>query len=306
MTTAGSAIDTLLGVYEGTSVSNLTPVAANDDASAGETTSTVSFLADEGVTYRVAVDGKQHAPEQPDEGQILVHWTLGDAPEPAPPPPPPAPQTISFTTAPPATATVGGPTYAVAATATSGLPVTLAIDAGSASVCSLAGSTVSFQAAGTCTVNALQGGDSTFAAASAQQSFPVVRRSQTIVFASTPPPNAAIAGPGYLVAAASSSGLQVTLTIDPTAVSVCSFAGSTVTFIGVGTCTIDANEPGDSTFEPAAQVQQSFTVINPGNGGGGDDPAGTRAHLAPPAETLRPPIPVFTPPSQTRVPPPAR
>src|SRR6185295_13021668 len=38
-------------------------------------------------------------------------------------------QTISFTSTAPAAATVGGPTYAVAATATSGLPVTFTIDA---------------------------------------------------------------------------------------------------------------------------------------------------------------------------------
>ena len=38
-------------------------------------------------------------------------------------------QTISFTSSAPAAATVGGPTYTVTATATSGLPVTLTIDA---------------------------------------------------------------------------------------------------------------------------------------------------------------------------------
>src|SRR5437763_1429921 len=85
-------------------------------------------------------------------------WVLPPQPTPAPsprphphprpqPPPPVAPavardQTIDFTTAPPTPGRVGG-TYRVAATATSGLAVALAIDPRSAGVCSLDGSTVS-------------------------------------------------------------------------------------------------------------------------------------------------------------------
>ena len=55
--TAGSGFNTLLGIYTGSSVSGLTQVAANDDASSSTTTSQVSFAATSGVTYRIAVDG---------------------------------------------------------------------------------------------------------------------------------------------------------------------------------------------------------------------------------------------------------
>jgi hypothetical protein len=41
---------------------------------------------------------------------------------------------------------------------------------------------------------------------------------------------------------------------------VCSISGSTVTFIGTGTCTINANQAGNANFNAAPQVQQSFTV----------------------------------------------
>ena len=41
---------------------------------------------------------------------------------------------------------------------------------------------------------------------------------------------------------------------------MCSIAGSTVSFIGVGTCVINANQAGNANFNPAPQVQQSFTV----------------------------------------------
>lgn len=55
ITTIFSDFDTLLGVYTGTSVSSLTYVAGNNDTI--ERTSSVSFSATAGTTYRIAVDG---------------------------------------------------------------------------------------------------------------------------------------------------------------------------------------------------------------------------------------------------------
>jgi hypothetical protein len=45
---------------------------------------------------------------------------------------------------------------------------------------------------------------------------------------------------------------------------VCTINNGIVSFIGVGTCTIDANQGGDATFAPAAQEQQWFGVSNSG------------------------------------------
>jgi hypothetical protein len=53
--TVGSAVDTLLAVYTGSSLSELVPVAANNNQAAGVTTSRVAFQAQAGVTYRIAV-----------------------------------------------------------------------------------------------------------------------------------------------------------------------------------------------------------------------------------------------------------
>ena len=55
----GSAFDTVLGIYTGTSVDTLTPVASNDDDPSSVTplTSAVSFSVTNGVTYMIAVDG---------------------------------------------------------------------------------------------------------------------------------------------------------------------------------------------------------------------------------------------------------
>jgi hypothetical protein len=83
-------------------------------------------------------------------------------------------QTITFTSTAPQDATVGGPTYTVTATASSGLAVTFTIDAAASSVCSISGSTVSFTAVGTCVIDANQAGDANYnPAPQAQQSFAV-------------------------------------------------------------------------------------------------------------------------------------
>ncbi len=42
---------------------------------------------------------------------------------------------------------------------------------------------------------------------------------------------------------------------------VCSVAGSSVTLIGAGTCTIAADQAGNPTYAPAPQVTQSFAVV---------------------------------------------
>ena len=170
-------------------------------------------------------------------------------------------QTITFTSTAPVGATVGGATYTATATASSGLPVTLTIDPSSAAVCSISGSTVSFIGVGTCVIDANQPGDANYnPAPQVQQSFPVAKGSQTITFTSTAPVGAAVGGATYTATATASSGLPVTLTIDPSAASVCSISGSTVSFIGAGTCAIDANQPGNANYNAAPQVQQSFPV----------------------------------------------
>src|SRR5688572_18885390 len=58
--TVGSAFNTLLGVYTGTSVSALTLVAANDNIGGGLNTSRVEFSAVAGTTYRIAIDGRSN------------------------------------------------------------------------------------------------------------------------------------------------------------------------------------------------------------------------------------------------------
>jgi hypothetical protein len=72
ITTAGSNFDTLLGVYTGSSVNALTPIASNDDdPSAIGVTSKVTFNTVGGTTYRIAIDGFNGA-----TGNITLNWNL--------------------------------------------------------------------------------------------------------------------------------------------------------------------------------------------------------------------------------------
>jgi hypothetical protein len=81
-------------------------------------------------------------------------------------------QTISFTSTPPVEGLQGGTPYIVAATATSGEPVSFS--SGSPDVCSVSGSTVTFNQPGTCVVDASQAGDSQYLPAPpAEQDIPV-------------------------------------------------------------------------------------------------------------------------------------
>ena len=117
-------------------------------------------------------------------------------------------QSISFTSTPPASPKVGD-TYAVGATASSGLPVAFSIDASSTSGCTYGRGTglVTFASpAGTCTIDADQPGSPVYGPAPRmQQGVTVAKAPQSIAFTSTPPVSP---GPGQTiqVTASASSG----------------------------------------------------------------------------------------------------
>ncbi len=70
LSTEGSAFDTLLGIYSGTALSNLTEVASNDDIDplAGILTSAVTVDVQSGQVFQIAVDGFDG-----EAGQISLH-----------------------------------------------------------------------------------------------------------------------------------------------------------------------------------------------------------------------------------------
>lgn len=76
VTTCGSDFDTLLGVYTGSVVQALSPVAENDDndyCGPGSRQSQLQFLASAGTQYQLAVDGYKYVAEaQPRAGRVSL------------------------------------------------------------------------------------------------------------------------------------------------------------------------------------------------------------------------------------------
>ena len=159
----------------------------------------------------------------------------------------------------PLAAHVVGVTFTVSASASSGLPVSFS--SARPRVCSVAGSQVTTLRRGRCTITAIQNGNANYSPAPDQtQSFRVKRakgrlRPQTITFAR--PADVAVRQPDRLSASAS-SGLPVSFHSDTPG--VCSVAGSQVTTLKRGTCTITATQAGNTHYAPAPDQTQSFQV----------------------------------------------
>ena len=173
-----------------------------------------------------------------------------------------ASQTITFPNPGPVIYSTGG-TFALSATASSALPVAYAsITTG---VCTVAGSTATIVSAGTCSITATQTGNANFTAATpVTDDIAINQASQSITFTSTPPTTGTPNGPTYTVTAATSSTLPVSLSIDASSTGICTIdgtaSGSSVSFVAVGTCVIDADQAGDGNFTAAPQQQQSIAV----------------------------------------------
>jgi hypothetical protein len=159
-------------------------------------------------------------------------------------------QTISFGSL--SDATFGDPDFAVSATSDSGLAVTF-IGSGA---CTVTGSMVHIISGGTCTVTAQQAGNIDYnAATDVPQSFNVARINQTITFPAISDHTTGDAD--FPAGASSSSGLDISYTGNAN----CSVNGSgLVHLIHIGTCTIDASQPGDASYFAATDQMQSFNV----------------------------------------------
>ncbi len=150
--------------------------------------------------------------------------------------------------------------FTVTATSSSGLPVTLTVVSGPATI---DGNTVTLTGAtGTVTISASQAGDDTYnAAPDVEQSFTVTdvpKDSQTIDFQALE--NKFKTEAPFKVSATATSGLPVTFSVVS---GPATMSNDTVTLDGImGTVTIRASQAGDETYAAAPDVEQSFDVIN--------------------------------------------
>ncbi|MFZ0478610.1 MAG: Ig-like domain repeat protein [Terriglobales bacterium] len=164
-----------------------------------------------------------------------------------------ASQTITFTTNPPASAAYNAQ-FTVAATATSGLAVAYT----SSGSCSNSGATYTMTSGtGTCSVIANQAGSTNYSAApTVTKTTSATPASQTITFTTNPPASAAY-NSQFTVAATATSGLAVAYTSSGS----CSNSGATYTMTsGTGTCSVIANQSGNTNYSAAAQITKSVTA----------------------------------------------
>jgi hypothetical protein len=170
---------------------------------------------------------------------------------------PKASQTITFGAQ--AGQTYGAAPFAVspAATASSGLAITYTST--TTAVCTIAVATITIVAVGTCTIAADQDGDATHSAApQVTQNITIAKSNQSITFGAQTGQTFGAAPFALSPLATASSGLAVAYSSTTTA--VCTIAGSTVTIIGAGTCTIAANIAVSTNYNAALQVTQNIAI----------------------------------------------
>ncbi len=165
------------------------------------------------------------------------------------------PQTITFTTNPPGSAAYNS-SFTVAATGGgSGNSVTFT----SSGACTNIGANYKMTSgSGTCLVIANQAGNSTYAAASqVTRTVSATQAAQTITFTTNPPASAAYNSSFTVAATGGGSGNAVTFTSS----GACSHSGATYTMTGSsGTCSVIANQAGNSNYTAAPQVTQTVTA----------------------------------------------
>jgi eukaryotic-like serine/threonine-protein kinase len=168
-------------------------------------------------------------------------------------------QSISF--AAPASGTAGGSAALSATGGGSGNPVVFSVDPASGPrVCTVSGTRVTYTAAGSCVIDANQAGTTSYAdAPQVQRTITVNAIPQSISF--TAPASGTVRGSANLSATGGGSGNPVVFSVDPSGGHrVCTVSGTRVTYTAVGSCVIDANQAGTSSYADASQVQRTIKV----------------------------------------------
>ncbi|MDR3662241.1 MAG: Ig-like domain repeat protein, partial [Mycobacterium sp.] len=149
----------------------------------------------------------------------------------------------------PPTAQIYGATFTVEASGGSGTGAITFAATGACSVNANSGLVTMTSGTGTCSVTATKAADTNYnSITSPAATVNAALASQTITI-TTPAPATEVYKGTFPVAATSSSGLTVALTVDAGSTGVCSLASGTVTMnSGTGTCTIDANQLGNTNY----------------------------------------------------------
>ncbi|WP_345293493.1 autotransporter domain-containing protein [Luteimonas vadosa] len=166
-----------------------------------------------------------------------------------------APQSITnFASNPAAPVFATGGTFSVSATpGASSSPVLFGST--TPGVCTVSGTTVTMQAAGSCMLTADQAGDANYEAApQVQLTVQIGRSAQAITnFAANPASPTYVPG-GTFAVSATPGASSSPVVFGSTTPSVCTVTGSTVAMQSAGTCTLTADQAGDASYQAAPQV----------------------------------------------------
>ncbi len=163
-------------------------------------------------------------------------------------------QTITFAALP--QKLVGDADFSPGATASSGLSVTYS--SSNTAVATIVNNAVRIVAQGSTTITASQSGNSNYSpAADVSQVLTVNKQNQTITFAALP--QKFVGEADFNPGATASSGLAVSYTSSNTAVAT--IVSNAVRIVGAGTSVITASQAGNTTYNAAASVVQTLTVI---------------------------------------------
>lgn len=140
------------------------------------------------------------------------------------------------------------------ATATSNLPLTYS--SSNLGVSTVAGNLATFRSVGKTSITARQAGNATYAPARFTRELTITMGDQTINFPALPEKDTD--DTDFSPGASASSGLAVTYTSSNPAVAT--IVDNMIHITGAGNTIITASQPGNSNFNPAADVPQTLTV----------------------------------------------
>jgi len=136
----------------------------------------------------------------------------------------------------------------------------VSFSAGASTACSVnatTGAVSIISGTGNCIITAAKAGDSNYnPITSAPISITVGKSNQTISFGVLP--DKIYGDADFSVTATANSGLPVAFSSSSSG--ICSVSGDTVHIIGVGVCAITASQTGDTNYNPAPDVLQTFTI----------------------------------------------
>lgn len=185
--------------------------------------------------------------------------------------------------------TTGQTLSLVAAGGQSGGSVSWQVTAGN---CVLSGTSLTSSRGGvSCTVEATRAGNANYFAVSDSLVVAVDKIVQVLTFQSSPPSSNLVGG-SYTVSVTSDAGLAPVVSIANASSGVCSLSAGVVSFVAVGTCTINATQAGNDQYAAGAASQQitvtavpvtttTTTTVAPVAGAGGASPSTTVAPVSP-------------------------